>query len=94
MGPVWNIEAFLMRDNFDLSRGSRRGPTKKADYPSKHHTGVHHRIMRPKFLTPKKYLEDLRERLAKRSILAKAVKMQRGCADHTVTELAVTNFSC
>ena len=43
----------------------RRGLTNKGDYPSKHHTGVHHRNVRSEFLTPKKYLDAFRERIAK-----------------------------
>ena len=42
----------------------RPGPTNLGDYPSKHHPGAHHRAMRPEFLTPCKYLEDFRARMA------------------------------
>ena len=45
----------------------RPGPTNKGDYPSKHHPGVHHRNVRPDFLTPQKYLADFRERLARKN---------------------------
>jgi len=44
----------------------RPGPTNKGDYPSKHHAGLHHKNMRPEFLTPKSYLDDFKKRLAKR----------------------------
>ena len=42
----------------------RPGPTNKGDYPSKHHPGAHHRATRPEFLTPRKYLDDFRARVA------------------------------
>ena len=42
----------------------RPGPANKADYPSKHHPGVHHRNVRAEFLTPQTYLEAFRERMA------------------------------
>lgn len=42
----------------------RPGPTNKGDYTTKHHPAAHHRNERPEFLTPQKYLDDLRARLA------------------------------
>ena len=42
----------------------RPGPTNKGDYPSKHHPAIHHRNVRPEFLTPCKYLEDFRAKMA------------------------------
>jgi hypothetical protein len=42
----------------------RPGPSNKGDYPSKHHAGVHHQNVHADFLTPKKYLEAFRERVA------------------------------
>ena len=43
----------------------RPGNTNKGDYPSKQHPGVHHRNVRADFLTPQKYLDAFRERLAR-----------------------------
>ena len=43
----------------------RSGPTNKADYPSKMHPGVHHRNVRGEWLTPQKYLDAFRDRIAK-----------------------------
>jgi len=42
----------------------RPGPTNKGDYPSKHHPGVHHKSVRSEWLTPQRYLDAFRERLA------------------------------
>ena len=38
------------------------GTQKLADYFTKHFPGVHHKAMRPQFLTPKSHLEDLRRK--------------------------------
>ena len=35
------------------------GPTNLGDYATKHHTAMHHRTVRPKYLTQKKYLNLL-----------------------------------
>ena len=43
----------------------RPGPTNNGDYPSKHHPGAKHRAMRPEFLTPCKYLDGFRAKMAK-----------------------------
>lgn len=36
------------------------GPTNLGDYSTKHHATVHHRTVRPTYLTPKKCLDLLR----------------------------------
>jgi hypothetical protein len=40
----------------------RPGPTNLADYVTKHHAPIHHRAVRPNFLTPKHHLDLLRRR--------------------------------
>jgi len=40
----------------------RPGPTNTGDYVTKHHAGVHHQAVRPKYLTPKRHLDLLRRR--------------------------------
>ena len=40
----------------------RPGPTNLGDYPSKHHPGIHHRNVRPEFLTPTSLLAKFREK--------------------------------
>ena len=40
----------------------RPGPTNLADYVTKHHAPIHHRAVRPKFLTPTHHLDLLRQR--------------------------------
>ena len=40
------------------------GPNNHGDYPSKHHVGTHHKNLRPKYLTPQIYLDELRARLS------------------------------
>ena len=40
----------------------RPGTTNFGDYPSKHHPGIHHRNVRPEFLTPISYLAKFREK--------------------------------
>ena len=41
----------------------RPGPDNNADYVTKHHAAVHHRAVRPKYLTPKAHLDKLRRRV-------------------------------
>ena len=40
----------------------RPGPHNNADYVTKHHAAVHHRAVRPTYLTPKAHLDRLRQR--------------------------------
>ena len=37
----------------------RPGPSIDADYVTKHHAPIHHRVVRPKYLTPKSHLDLL-----------------------------------
>ena len=46
----------------------RPGPTNKGDYPSKHHPWVHHKNVHPDFVTPRKYLEAFRQRVAMKDL--------------------------
>ena len=48
----------------------RPGPSNDADYVTKHHAPIHHRAVRPKYLTPRKHLDLLRKRAV--SLVAKA----------------------
>ena len=43
----------------------RPGTTNMGDYTTKHHPGSHHKNVRPEYLTPRKYLDAFRERVAK-----------------------------
>ena len=43
----------------------RPGPTNLGDYVTKHHAAIHHRAVRPTFLTPKLQLDKLRKRAMK-----------------------------
>ena len=40
----------------------RPGPINLGDYVTKHHAAIHHRAVRPTFLTPKLHLDKLRKR--------------------------------
>jgi len=40
----------------------RPGPSNNADYVTKHHAPIHHRVVRAKYLTPKGHLDLLRKR--------------------------------
>ena len=42
----------------------RPGPSNDADYVTKHHAPIHHRAVRPKYLTPRSHLDLLRKRTA------------------------------
>ena len=42
----------------------RPGPSNDADYVTKHNAPIHHRVVRPKYLTPKSHLNLLRKRTA------------------------------
>ena len=42
----------------------RPGTKNDADYVTKHHAAIHHRAVRPKYLTPKSHLDMLRKRTA------------------------------
>ena len=39
----------------------RPGPDNNTDYLTKHHAVVHHRAVRPRYLTPKAHLDKLRQ---------------------------------
>ena len=41
---------------------SKPGPTNSGEYSTKPHVEINHHMMRPKYLTPKKYLDLLRKR--------------------------------
>ena len=43
----------------------RPGTTNMGDYTTKHHPGSHHKNVRPEYLTPRKYLDAFRGRVAK-----------------------------
>ena len=40
----------------------KTGLTNLGDYSTKHHAAIHHRTLRPTYLTPKKYLDLIRKR--------------------------------
>ena len=42
----------------------RPGPSNDADHVTKHHAPIHHRAVRPKYLTPRSHLDLLRKRTA------------------------------